>query len=300
MKVVDPLREELRKLARALEPHAIRLIVGGGYGLLLRTEQIRLSGARTRFAEPPGARSTNDIDIFLGAEVITDAAKTALIRGALDALGYEPIEGARYYQFVLPIPYAGLPRGVKIDLLAAPVSGDRKAAIRQDSRRVRPREGEGLHAHTTPEALTVEDHAQPIDIGGDESVVIYLPHPFSYLLLKLFALRDLIDDETKGRGTHHAFDIYRTIAMMTAEEWEEAVAMQVRYAGLAPVAEAGRLVGELFSSLEAPGMVRLREHARMVGEQLPPDNLRDMINDLHELLSSPREGASARSPADDS
>lgn len=284
MTAADPLREELVKLARALAPHGIRLIVGGGYGLLLRAEQVRLSGARTRFAELPAARSTNDIDIFLGAEIIADAGKTAVVRAALDALGYEPIEEARYYQFVLPVAYAGLPRGVKIDLLAAPVSGEKKAAVRQDRRRVRPRAGEGLHAHTTPEALTVEDHAQPIDVGGDEPAVVYLPHPFSYLLLKLFALRDLLDDEAKGRGTHHAFDIYCTIAMMTSGEWEEAVRMRERYAAAGPVAEAGRLVEELFSGTEAPGAVRLREHARRVGEQIPPDNLRAMIDDLHELL----------------
>jgi hypothetical protein len=297
--VVDPLREELRKLARALDPHDIKLTVGGGYGLLLRAEQIRLSGARTRFAELPGARSTNDIDIFLGAEVITDAAKTALIRATFDALGYEPIEGAKYYQFVLPVVYAGLPRGVKIDLLAAPVSGDKEATVRQDSRRVRPRAGEGLHAHTTPEALTVEDHAQPIDVGGDEPVVVYLPHPFSYLLLKLFALRDLLNDESKGRGAYHAFDIYRTVAMMTSGEWEEAVQMRERYAVAEPVVEAGRLVKELFSSLEALGTVRLREHARKVGEQIPPENLRAMIDDLHELLTLPQEGTGAGSPDDD-
>lgn len=296
--VVDPLREELRKLARALEPHGIRLIVGGGYGLLLRAEQIRSSGMRTRFADLPGARSTNDIDIFLGAEVITDAAKTALIRAALDALGYKPIEGARYYQFVLPVEYAGLPRGVKIDLLAAPVSGEKKATVRQDSRRVRPRAGEGLHAHTTPEALTVEELAQPIDLGGDEPVVVYLPHPFSYLLLKLFALRDLLDDEAKGRGAYHAFDIYRTVAMMTSGEWEEAIQMRGRYAATEPVAEAGRLVEELFSGLEAQGMMRLREHARRVGEQIPPENLRATIDDLHELLLVPRERVGDGSPGD--
>lgn len=289
--VVDPLREELRKLTRALEPHGIRLIVGGGYGLLLRAEQIRLSGARTRFSELPGARSTSDIDIFLGAEVITDAAKTALIRDALDALGYEPIEGAKYYQFVLPVAYAGLPRGVKIDLLAAPVSGDKKATVRQDRRRIRPRAGGGLHAHTTPEALTVEDLTQPVDLGGDEPGVVYLPHPFSYLLLKLFALRDRLDDEAKGRGAYHAFDIYRTVAMMTSGEWEESVQMQVRYATTEPVAEAGRLVKELFSSLESPGTVRLREHARRVGEQIPSENIRAMIDDLHELLPVPQEDA---------
>lgn len=297
--VADPLREELIKLARALEPHGIRLIVGGGYGLLLRAEQIRVSGARTRFTEVPGTRSTNDIDIFLGAEVITDAAKTALIRSALDALGYEPIEGARYYQFVLPVAYAGLPRGVKIDLLAAPVFGDKEADVRQDSRRVRPRAGEGLHAHTTPEALTVEDHAQPVNVGGDEPVIVYLPHPFSYLLLKLFALRDLLDNEAKGRGAYHAFDIYRTVAMMTSGEWEEAVQMRGRYAATDPVLEAGRLVEELFSSLEAPGMMRLREHARRVGEQIPQENLRAMVDDLHELLPVPQEDAGAGSPSED-
>ena len=296
--VGDPLREELRKLARALEPHGIRLIVGGGYGLLLRAEQIRSSKARTRFAELPGARSTNDIDIFLGAEVITDAAKTGLIRAALDALGYEPIEGARYYQFVLPVTYAGLPRGVKIDLLAAPVSGDKEVTVKQNSRRIKPRAGVGLHAHTTPEALTVEDYAQPVDVGGDEPVVVYLPHPFSYLLLKLFALRDLLDNEAKGRGAYHAFDIYRTIAMMTSGEWEEAVQMRGQYAATEPVAEAGRLVKELFSSLEAPGTMRLREHARRVGEQIPSENLRAMIDDLHELLPVPREDVDTGNPSD--
>ena len=94
MMVVDPLGEELRKLALALKSNSIKLIIGGGYGLLLRAEQIRLSGARTRFSETPSTRSTADIDIFLAAEIITNAETTVLIRGALDALGYRPIEGA--------------------------------------------------------------------------------------------------------------------------------------------------------------------------------------------------------------
>lgn len=283
--VIDPLRDELRKLARSLEPHGIRLIVGGGYGLLLRTERIRSSGARTRFAELPGARSTNDIDVFLGAEIISDAGKTVLIRAALDALGYRPVEGAEFYQFVLPVVYAGLPRGVKIDLLAAPVEGGTEAGVKQDVRRMRPHGSKGLHAHTTPEALTVEDHALPVDVGdADAPLVVYVPHPFSYLLLKLFALRDQLDDGEKGYGTHHAFDIYRTVAMMTAEEWEEAVAMRERHGASPPVAEAGSLVGELFGNLESRGMVRLRDHARAVGEEIPPQNLRDLIDDLKELL----------------
>lgn len=281
---IDPLKEELKKLARALKSQGIRLIVGGGYGLLLRAEQVRLSGVRTRFDEIPRVRSTNDIDIFLSAEIITDAEKTVLIRSTLDALGYKPIEGAKYYQFVLPIEYAGLPRGVKIDLLAAPVAGG-EGVVKQNSRRIRPHGSKALHAHTTPEALTVEDHAQQIDIGyEEEELVVYVPHPFSYLLLKLFALRDRLADEGKGYGAYHAFDIYRTVAMMTPDEWDEAMAMRERYGTTEPVTEASVLVRELFGGLEFPGMIRLREHARTVGEDVPAENLSDLIKDLNELL----------------
>lgn len=279
----DPLIQQLRLLTQALDPHGIRLIVGGGYGLLLRAEQIRQSGVRTRFGELPGTRSTTDLDIFLSAEVITDADKTMKIRSVLDDLGYKPIDDAKYYQFVLPIKYAGLDRGVKVDLLAAPVTGDRQPQVRQDERRIRPRGGEGLHAHTTPEALTVEDHLVSINISADETpLVVYLPHPFSYLLLKLFALRDRLDDEEKG--PYHAFDIYRTIGMMTAEQWEQACLMRDRYIDFEPVPQACKLVRELFESLESAGTIRVRNHARSVGEDTPTENLRALLDDLAELF----------------
>ena len=56
----DPLRDELINLARALSPHGIDLIVGGGYGLFLRTEHVLNTRAKTRFDEPPEARATDD------------------------------------------------------------------------------------------------------------------------------------------------------------------------------------------------------------------------------------------------
>lgn len=286
----DPLRDELRRLARSLEGQGIKLIVGGGYGLLLRAEYVRRSGVRTRFAELPGARSTNDIDIFLGAEIIVDGAKTTLIREALDELGYVPVESAKFYQFVRPIEYAGLPRGVKIDFLAAPVEGEGAAKVKSDARRIRPRAAKGLHAHTTPEALTVEDHLLAFDVNADTdepSLMVYLPHPFSYLLLKLFAFHDQIESEEKRHGAYHAFDIYRTIGMMTEAEWGEAHEMRDRYAATEPVSRARGIVRELFSGIEARGVLRLRDHARTVGEVLPLEQLRELIGDVRELLPPP-------------
>jgi hypothetical protein len=60
----DPLRAELAALARRLTVRGIVLTVGGGYGLVLKREYIMRHGLRTRFADPPYTRSTNDVDCF--------------------------------------------------------------------------------------------------------------------------------------------------------------------------------------------------------------------------------------------
>ena len=109
----DPLREQLRLLAMELQKHNIKLILGGGYGLVLRTEYIRRTQAVTRFEEIPEARSTNDLDLFLSLEIITSAEKIEKIRDALQKLKFEPI--APFFQFQLPIVYEGLKQPVKID-----------------------------------------------------------------------------------------------------------------------------------------------------------------------------------------
>lgn len=286
MPETDPIKEELRKLVRVLKPHEIRLIIGGGYGLLLRTEHIQRTGVRTRFPEIPGARSTNDLDIFLSAEIITDAEKTGQIRAALDGLGYVPIAGAEYFQFVLPVDYVGLPRRVKIDLLAAEVCGERMVKVKADDRRIRPRKSDArkLHAHTTPEALTIEEFLLEYDVGGDESeeLMVYLPHPFSYLILKLFASKDRIDDPLKG--PYHAFDIYRVIAMMTEKEWDQATVLRDRFAGEDILAEAYDIVRSLFAGIDAEGIRLLRLYARSTGEEISETRLQEFIDDLQTLL----------------
>ncbi len=101
--MVDPLREELRALARDLQRHDISLIVGGGYGLVLRAEMIVKSGSRTLVPDFPSARSTEDLDIFLKAEVISNSGKTGPIREALDRRGYEPV--VKHFQFEREIDY---------------------------------------------------------------------------------------------------------------------------------------------------------------------------------------------------
>lgn len=279
----DPLRIELQALARDLQAHGIPLIVGGGYGLLLRNEWIRHSSSRTLIPDLPTTRSTEDLDIFLKAEVISDPEKTGPIRETLDRRGYEPI--AKYFQFQREVEYLGSLRKVRVDFLAAPVPDELSEQVKTDNVRLRPRGGKGLHAHVTPEALTVEESLITLDIGeDDESLAIYLPHPFSYLLLKLYALRDRLHDEGMSYGRHHAFDLYATIAMMTEAEWEECLRLKQKHKDDLRVIEAHNIATNLFADTTATGALRLQEHAQSTGYNLPGEHLSVFLETLHELL----------------
>jgi hypothetical protein len=179
----DPLSDQLRQFANKLAEKNISLVIGGGYGLLLKAKHIQRTGARTRLEQIPIARSTGDIDVFLTTEVIVDKNKMAAIRQALDELGYSPVPGAEYYQFFREIEIGGVPRNLKFDFLAAPVLGDEAQKVKADVRRIRPRgpTDTPMHAHTTREAVTIEEHLISVDIGeADQPIEVFLPHPFSY------------------------------------------------------------------------------------------------------------------------
>ena len=281
----DPLREQLRLLAIELQKNDIKLILGGGYGLVLRTEYIRRTQAATRFEEIPEARSTNDLDLFLSAEIITSAEKIEKIRDALETLKFEPV--APFFQFQLPVVYEGLEKPVKIDLLAAlPETAAQLSLVKINKPRIRPKKAKNIHGYLTEEAVTLEENLLPIDISeeGESPLVIYLPHPFSYLVMKLFALRDRLEDEEKDFGAYHAFDIYRIVGMMTENEWNQAIDLRSSYRAAPKIKEAGKIAGELFANLESIGVLRVRQHARATRFSIPPENLAALIEDLRELL----------------
>ena len=135
----NPLLDQLRQFADTLAEKNISLIIGGGYGLLLKAKHIQRTGARTRLEQIPIARSTGDIDVFLTTEVIIDKNKMTAIRQALDELGYSPVPGAEYYQFYREVEIAGVPRNLKFDFLAAPITGEQAKKVKADVRRIRPR-----------------------------------------------------------------------------------------------------------------------------------------------------------------
>jgi hypothetical protein len=280
----DPLGEQLKLLAKELQKENIKIILGGGYGLVLKTEHIRGLGAPTRFAEIPETRSTNDLDLFLSAEIITSREKTEKIRNAIEKLGFVPL--AKYFQFKLPLEYEGLSMPIKIDLLAAaPKTDEARKLVKINKPRIRPHGAEKIHGFLTEEAVTLEEHLLPINISTNkESLEIYLPHPFSYLVMKLFALRDRLEDESKDSGAYHAFDIYRIVALMTEEEWEQSVGLYQKYAEEPKIKEATEIVGQLFEATDSIGILRVRQHAQAIEITIPEANLRDLTEDLQDLF----------------
>lgn len=291
--VPDVLETELYRVAYALQSKSLPLIIGGGYGLLLWQRFVQDSEHHT-LRLVPEARSTEDLDIFFSVEVMSEVENAKTIRQVLDELGYSVIEGRENYQFDRQVSHRGQNRSVKIDLLA-PVPGNEEEAgnLRIKDRRLRPKGFKGLHAHPAPEALTLNEsllevklapRQAPMEISNSPTVSVFVPHLFTFLMLKLFAYRDRIDDPSVDYGQHHAYDIYRSIAMMTQEDWNKAHQIRDHYRGEAAVEEARQIAAEHFKSLEGSGALALRNYARTRSVLIDPEDVEAFTKDLHELF----------------
>ncbi len=260
MIALPELQTALIDLLSELRNSDLKLIIGGGYGIYLKTEYIRRTGARTLFHEWPESRSTNDLDVFLRPELLIDSARLKPLSAALTSLNYRVVAGAAKYQFI-----KAEPGGIKIDLLTGPQSRFVHSNVKTDARRVRPHPSVGIHAHPVDETPTLEEGLLTVPLNGKLTsgapwqAEILLPHPFTYLMMKLFAFRDRFNDEDKDYGRYHALDLYTILATTMETEWEHALQLCDERAHEPLIIEAGNLVREYFSALNKFGMIRLRE-----------------------------------------
>lgn len=281
---MDRLRADLCRLARRLALEEIRLLLVGGYGILLKAEYIRANDLET-VAPTFFPRATDDLDLLLTARVVADADRMAAVRDALRELGYVPVSGGEYYQWSRELEADDRPLSrVRIDLLGQ--IPDDESGMKITDRRMRPHGFEGLHAHPVVEAAVVHENPVHVDVCPEGTAgTVALPHPFNFLLLKLFALDDRKNDPDVDLGRHHAFDLYRVVAMLTEKEWREVSELRSRHAENDVVRRAGRLVGGLFSDLESVGSLRLREHIRRTGVDASTYPVEEFLADLQELMS---------------
>jgi hypothetical protein len=257
----------LLDLLHELEDTDIKLIVGGGFGIYLRYREFLKTQPRILLRELPEPRSTNDLDLFLRTELLVDPERVMALSRALDRLGYEAVETAKYYQFMKKGPEGGNAGSMKIDFLTGPERAFEAMGLRTDPRRVRPKSSAHLHAHPVNEALTLEEHLMPVKVEGrlstgrDAEGEIFLPHSFTFLMMKLFAFRDCMNDAAKDYGRHHALDMYTIVALMTEKEWDSSLTMYAEHRGDPKIVEACGLIAKLFGSELDFGVLRLKENA---------------------------------------
>jgi hypothetical protein len=280
------LTSALLDLLHELEDADIKLIVGGGFGIYLRYREFLRTHSRTLLRELPEPRSTNDLDLFLRAELLADPERVISLSRALDRLGYEAVEAARYYQFIKKGPGDGNAGSVKIDILTGPQRIFDEMGLRADPRRVRPKSPAHLHAHPVNEALTLEERLTPIRVDGrlstgeDAEGEIFLPHSFTFLMMKLFAFRDCMNDAAKDYGRHHAIDMYTIVGLMTEKDWDSSLAMYAEHRSDPKIEEACGLIDELFGSELDFGVLRLKENAYY----RPEFQVADFIQALRDLF----------------
>jgi hypothetical protein len=262
---ISGLQTSLLDLLHEIEGTDIKLIIGGGFGIYLKTDYVQRLGMRTLLREWPEPRSTNDLDLFLRPELLMESTKLKPLAEAIANLGYQAIPGAEKYQFVKPGPRGTDAGSIKIDILTGPQSCFQGTQVRADARRARPKPSVGVHAHPVDEAPTLEKGLLPVPLEGEISsdgphqVEVFLPHPFTFSMMKFFAFRDRLDDFDKEFGRYHALDLYTIMATTTEEEWRYALELRDQQADQPYVLEAGRLVSEYFSGLDRLGMIRLME-----------------------------------------
>jgi len=293
MITIPDLKTALLDLLYKLQDAEIKLIIGGGLGIYLKVNHVRRLRLRTLLQEWPEPRSTNDIDLFLRPELLIKPAQLKPLAEALAKLGYKTVPGAEKYQFVKP----GLGGGVgsiKIDILTGPKRRFEGTRVRTDDRRARPRPSVGIHAHPVDEAPTLEEGLLPILLNGKLSSgeswedEVFLPHPYTFLMMKLFAFSDRLDDADKEFGRYHALDMYSILATTIESEWDQAIQFRDQYFNEPYVIKAGHLVSTYFSAHDNLGIIRLRE-SRYYRTELQLD---EFISALHEIFPA-RAGTNA-------
>lgn len=265
-----------------------QLMVGGGFGLYLKQRHLEETGEADTLipgeAWPP-ARATADVDLLLPTEIIADIDEMRAIRAALDRLGYVP--EVEHFQFSKRVG-AGL---LKIDLLTCTPSDTELSKLYIKKPRVRPRGDVQLHAYLTPEAIALNHEPLGLTLTGvrsdgeSASVNLRIPNAFTYLLMKLFAFRDRVNEARKNLAEHHALDLYRIVAMVTEGEYDLVRRLRSAYAEDDVVVVAQQIVRDFYADESALGILRLRSASRATRIDLSRESVRQFRQALLDLFA---------------
>lgn len=273
-----PLAPYLLDLASAFEDRRLRLMLVGGFGLVLRRQWRQEEGARTLIQDVPPARATEDFDVLLTLEVLADPEQRQAIRELLTELGYQ----ASSENFQFKKSGGGLSGGdVKVDFLA-PIPQESDLLLRHTPPRVKAvtsTSANSLHGFGTAELLLVGEPLElalegPGAVGQPLAGVVILPHPYTLMILKLHAFRDEYEKRGQKSGDRRPFaqkhlqDLYSLISLLTQSENMQLAKLQSEYQQSPPAQEAASIVSSLLNGPKTDGVLLLLETLVVDSEDL--------------------------------
>lgn len=254
----DELLKHFLALQAALEERGVSIVLGGGMSLYVNLT-FRNNDTR-RYPFEIKVRPTNDLDIYLSADILADGKKYEIIKATLEqVLNYNVVSNAKWFQFEKEIELFGAKRTIKVDLLSAPPNDSDLNRVAIKAHRVKPKSVEGIHAYLTKEAKGLEFGKQIIPIPGSDTSITIVSN-FNYLIFKLYAFADRTEDEKKDYGRHHALDIFYTVARMGEGDWENARAHFQQHSNEEYLIRASEIRKTMFGSLEHIGLIRMAEN----------------------------------------
>ena len=94
-----------------------------------------------------------------------------------------------------------------------------------------------------------------------ERIEVLVPHPFAFLILKRFAMRDRSLKTNDAQQQYHALDPCCMWAGMSPTEYDEVQSLARDFADHPVVREAASIVASHFANVSAVGAVALAEQA---------------------------------------
>lgn len=282
----DYLISSLVELAKVLEKFDIPLILGGGLSLYLRTVLLNKKYS-PRFPKRILQRSTKDIDIFLTSDLIADSSKVRHIRDTLYSLGYKPV--TNYFQFAKSKTSSDS-KDILIDILAAPASDNDLDKVTTKGIRIKPDGIDKFHAYLVKEAKDINLGLIPINnfssLNRNVSISnLYILSSFYYIILKLHAFRDRLNDESVDYGRYHAYDIFATVIDMDQTDWENAEVHLSTNPKADYIQSSRDIITNFFLDNNDLGIIRLRENKLYQREKNEYDNyIPFFISDLKALF----------------
>ncbi|MBC8522542.1 hypothetical protein H8D29_01305 [PVC group bacterium] len=255
--MIEPLLRTVADLDQSLGGNA-NLLIAGGLGLFLKQKHLMQNNAKTLLpiARWPQARTTEDIDLFLNAEIVANAQIMHCYKIALKKLGFIVVENAKWMKFTRKVEG----QEVLIDLMVGPL-GKHESLVERRGIRVKPIGTSGLHARFTIDALAIEQAVTKVRLQTEKhDCNVLVPESFPFAMMKLGAFQDRVHDERKDEGRHHALDLYRIIAMLTPEESENATKLAKQFTHNLILNKRLNTIKEMFVPKNGVGRIRLQEH----------------------------------------